>query len=574
MSRLQWLALTLVLPGLQSCAAGWQSAARAEETPVALCHPNGAAALTPIPLVQGAAAGSDWVGKTLTVSGVVVGDFQGATELNGFFLQDPMGDADVSTSDGLFVYAPGAVEVSIGDRVQVRGIVKEYYGLTELTTVSQVSRCGREALPEPVLLDGLPAHSDEWERLEGMRVRLTQPLVVTDNVLLGRFGTVALGQRLPLPGEKSASSGSDRLWLDDGSWRRFPRPTPYLVGLGAAATLRRGARVVGFEGIWSYGFGDYRLHPTAELTFADAGSRPLPPVRSGAVRVASFNLHNYFVTLEKRGARTAIERDRQARKLAATIAALDADAVALVEVENRPAVVEALLQALRALPEGQGYQAVESGDAGKDVIAVRMIYRPLRLQLCSAAQRLRSETIDRWPLAQCFAAGRRRFVLAAAHLKSKANCPPQASDVNADRGQGCWNVQRTRQSGVLAEWMGRLKQEMETHQVLLMGDLNADSNEDPIAVLRRAGLRDVLGARLAVEQRYSYVFMGTPALLDHAFATPGLAAVVRGSAVWHINADEPECLDYVVQQKTDDRYAPTPFRSSDHDPVIVDLYAR
>jgi predicted extracellular nuclease len=46
---------------------------------------------------------------------------------------------------------------------------------------------------------------------------------------------------------------------------------------------------------------------------------------------------------------------------------------------------------------------------------------------------------------------------------------------------------------------------------------------------------------------------------------------VTGVAVWHTNADEPTVLDYNLEFKTDDRYAPEPYRASDHDPVVVGL---
>jgi uncharacterized protein len=42
--------------------------------------------------------------------------------------------------------------------------------------------------------------------------------------------------------------------------------------------------------------------------------------------------------------------------------------------------------------------------------------------------------------------------------------------------------------------------------------------------------------------------------------------------VWHINADEPDLIDYDMTFKQDAQdalYAPDAYRSSDHDPVIV-----
>jgi predicted extracellular nuclease len=48
--------------------------------------------------------------------------------------------------------------------------------------------------------------------------------------------------------------------------------------------------------------------------------------------------------------------------------------------------------------------------------------------------------------------------------------------------------------------------------------------------------------------------------------------------VWHINADEPPVLGYERAFKSaaqrDRLYAPDPFRSSDHDPVVVGVVLR
>ena len=46
-------------------------------------------------------------GTEVATKGVVVGDFQVGGK-NGFYLQDPVGDGDASTSDGIFVYYTGS----------------------------------------------------------------------------------------------------------------------------------------------------------------------------------------------------------------------------------------------------------------------------------------------------------------------------------------------------------------------------------------------------------------------------------------------------------------------------------
>ncbi len=100
---------------------------------------------TPIYDVQGNGLTSPLVGTEVAVEGVVVGDFQNNDQpdngnLNGFHVQDPVGDGDPATSDGVFIYAPGGMDVSVGDAVRVRGTVSEYNGMTEITA-SQIWLC-------------------------------------------------------------------------------------------------------------------------------------------------------------------------------------------------------------------------------------------------------------------------------------------------------------------------------------------------------------------------------------------------------------------------------------------------
>jgi uncharacterized protein len=69
--------------------------------------------------------------------------------------------------------------------------------------------------------------------------------------------------------------------------------------------------------------------------------------------------------------------------------------------------------------------------------------------------------------------------------------------------------------------------------------------------------------------------------LDHALASATLAARVNRAGHWHINADEGPQLDYNLELKAPlacgaatcpaDPYTPSPFRSSDHDPILVGL---
>jgi Ca2+-binding RTX toxin-like protein len=99
-----------------------------------------------------------------------------------------------------------------------------------------------------------------------------------------------------------------------------------------------------------------------------------------------------------------------------------------------------------------------------------------------------------------------------------------------------------------------------------MGDFNAYSREDPIVALEDAGYVDL--GREFDPGRYSYVFDELSGSLDHALASEPLADKVTDVAHWNINAVESFAYQYSGDPEL---YAAHPYRSSDHDPVIVGI---
>ncbi|NJD11936.1 MAG: hypothetical protein FIB01_16335, partial [Gemmatimonadetes bacterium] len=81
-----------------------------------------AQSFTPIYDIQGSGATVALTG-TRTTMGVVGGDYEGASPaLRGFFIQDPTGDGNPATSDGIFVFEGSTANtVGLGDRVRVPG---------------------------------------------------------------------------------------------------------------------------------------------------------------------------------------------------------------------------------------------------------------------------------------------------------------------------------------------------------------------------------------------------------------------------------------------------------------------
>ena len=137
------------------------------------------------------------------------------------------------------------------------------------------------------------------------------------------------------------------------------------------------------------------------------------------------------------------------------------------------------------------------------------------------------------------------------------------------------NCALTRKLGAeaLVDWLATDPTGSGDADFLIIGDLNSYDKEDPIDALKSAGYTDLI-AQFNGPEAYSYVFDGKVGYLDHALADAALLPSITGAADWHINADEPDLIDYDMsfkQDAQDDLYEPNAFRSSDHDPVIVGI---
>jgi predicted extracellular nuclease len=531
-------------------------------------EPCGTPATHQIAEVQGPDAASPLAGRTVRVEGVVTGDFQRADQLSGFFIQDPTPDADPATSEGLFVFS--TKEVKVGDDVLVTGKAVEYNGLTELSPVTAVDVCGSGTVqPTPAELP--LADAAAFEARENMLLMFPARLTATEHYQLGRYGEVTVSSQgrlfQPSDGHGGTQAGNDRrrLLIDDGSTRQNPPTVPFT----SPQALRLGDTVTGLTGVLHYGFGLYRLQPTAPVTFTRSNPRPAAPDPVGGnVRVASFNTLNWFTTLGSRGATTAQERDRQLAKLVSALAGLDADVVGLMEVENNgDGAIGELVSALNAKVGAGTYTWVRNPNPGTDAIHVAMIYKAGKVRPVGTAKSSAEPVFERPPLAQTFMPGRagEPFTVIVNHFKSKGCGDASGPDADQGDGQGCWNARRQTQAAAVTQLAKTVI------NPIVLGDLNSYTEEDPIHVLERGGLTGQTERFVPAPRRYSYVFDGQAGELDHILAGRHLSRLVTGASIWHINSDEPVILDYNTEFNPPGLYAPDPYRASDHDPVVIGL---
>ncbi|HDR9472222.1 ExeM/NucH family extracellular endonuclease [Burkholderia multivorans] len=559
---------------------------------------------TPIADIQGPGAPSPLAGQNVSIEAVVTADFGGTDGFGGFFVQqaDPQRRNQPGVSEGLFVYAPKA-RAKAGDLVHVTGKVEEKYGQTQLTLSGAIAVCANGQTVTPATLT-LPVESaNAFAAYEGMLVRLPQTLTVTDNYELGRYGSVLLSNgRLRTPTSvvppsqaqtQIDANARNRLILDDGSNKQNPASVPYPAPqLSAANTLRTGYTVRDVQGVLEVRYGAWRVQPVpgaAAPTFdARANPRTNAPARDphANLRVASFNVLNYFNgnglgggfdDPNNRGAKTYQEFQRQEAKIVSALKALDADVIGLMEIQNNG---YGELSAVRQLAAklGGAWRVVDPGTSrlGGDAIAVAMIYDSRKVEPVGRAATLAIDDKNRQPLAQSFRriGGKQALTIVVNHLKSK-NCPDATSDdLDQGDGQGCWNPTRTRAAAKLADWLAGTPTGVAGQGVLLIGDFNSYTYEDPIRLLESRGYRNLV-SRWIGANAYSYVYNGEAGYLDHALASLPLASHVKAVHEWHINADEPVALQYTLAYKSAEQqqtyYAPDAYRSSDHDPVLIDI---
>ncbi len=593
-------------------------------------------------------------GNTVTIKGVVVADYQ-STNLNGFFVQEEDSDIDddANSSEGIFVYCNTCPDaVNEGNIVQVTGVVGEYYGMTQVTATASgavvVSNAGNNlSLVSAVSID-LPVVGDVddfYEQYEGMLVQFTDTLSVAEHYQLSRYGQITLYEggvpyqyshdNYPLTtvgyAAHQAELATRRIILDDDNNLQnqssgsstlpifYPLPNGLSTGTQGTHYFRTGDTLSNLTGVLHFSFAGevgtnaWRTRPTSATTthFTVTNQRPAtPPSVGGNIKVASFNVLNFFDGASfptARGASSAAELTRQTQKIVSALAAIDADVIGLMELENDANAISTLVNALNSTMGAGTYAYINTGIIGSDEITVGILYKTAVVSPLGSHAVLSSAAFldpnssgtdkNRPAVAQTFQvnAGNpdsgEAFTVVVNHFKSKgSSCG--AGDDDTTTGQGNCNDTRTQAAAVLTAWLTTDPTDTATNlgavdtDILIIGDLNAYAKEDPVqAILTGSGgisYQDMLST-FGNGTAYSYVFNGERGYLDHALASNSLASQVTGAADWHINADEITDFDYndgvkdtgeadyEVKSTANSLYEANAFSSSDHDPVIIGL---
>jgi predicted extracellular nuclease len=280
--------------------------------PVLAAGPAGADSHTPIYDIQGDGQFSPLVGETVPTIGIVTAITADGRDM---WIQDPEGDGNPATSDGILVDDRDRLEPlpQIGDLIKVTGQVEERQFFPDLpvTRLDDVHFRGPyevissgNPLPAPSELTDQPDSVTDaivlLESVEGMRVSVKNGTVVSPT---SRFGEFALLTK------KDAKQGSGyepsvkQVLLRDLS--QDPNVVDYnperiLVDdftLDDAIVVQPGDIVQSLVGVMDYSFGNYKIQPTgSKIT-----PKPIPnspqSVRngpSGDTTITTYNVENLF----------------------------------------------------------------------------------------------------------------------------------------------------------------------------------------------------------------------------------------------------------------------------------------
>jgi len=558
--------------------------------------------LSTIYAIQGTKDVSPMMGQQVTVEGIVTANFQNEKSFAGFFIQESIVKSHNNGSSGIFVYE-SRNQVTVGDLIRLIGKVSEHNGVTQITNVQSIKILkNKQQLPKSISID-LPLKDLNLEKLEGMRVSLSQPAFITDHYNYIRYGEFTVSSKLLMnptnrakPGKKvnqiKQQNTNDRLLIDDGKFTQFSN----YQQIDSKSPIYIGARVQ-VEGIMHFAFDQYRIELSQAPQFSQTPypKQNKPKAIAGDVKIASFNLKNYFITLDSgkancgpkknfecRGADSNTELKRQQDKLVKAINTANADIFALQELENNKDSLNSLVKALNQDRQKNPWHYIKTGVLGEDVIRVGLIYQKDKITPVGDYKVLNPNVMpdfeadkNRDVLLQTFKdLNNNKFNITVLHLKSKRCTDATGTNKDQKDGQGCYNASRVKVAQQIKDWMQQDPTGQKALSSIILGDFNSYLKEEPITTFEKNNFSNLTNKFLP-SINWTSIFRGEVGSIDHILANKTATKAAKGLTQWHINTIGFGWFDYNQENlfrskiKPKTYYDTSPFSSSDHDIVIA-----
>jgi predicted extracellular nuclease len=527
--------------------------------------------------VQGDAIKSPMRKQTVTVQGIVTL----IQSDQGLYIEQPDSDRDSGTSNAIFIRSTDLpAGVRPGSIISARGMVTElgkgYFSLTAIIRVDELIQCATgQALPLTTVT--LPLDNSGREALEGMRIQIDAPLVVTNAYQLGRGNMTLSANEIQFTPTEIMAPGPDTTGLLAQN-RASALPVMLAESTKHPGLLVSGSPISHITGVMAHDGRALRVSLQSISAESDISFELPASAKAGTLRIVGMNLHNYFNGdgngwgfPTPRGAKTLGGFEQQRDRIGAAIKVLDPHVLGVMELENDgfgrdSAAADFIQLAHDATGETWAVTRPLDDNTGGDKITVGLFYRSDVLEVIGPAQTLTGPEFrrSRQPLAQVFKKlpDGEKILVVVNHLKSKGSCLESGVDADQKDGQGCWNPMRLASAKKMSAWVKTIAASTGTDNILILGDMNAYRNEDPINAIRDAGFTELMDREQG--EIYSFVFFGQHGTLDYAFSSDALLPDVEQAFIWHVNAALPSKMKL-----------PQPWlRFSDHDPVVVDIRSR
>ncbi|WP_242137067.1 endonuclease/exonuclease/phosphatase family protein [Sphingomonas sp. TREG-RG-20F-R18-01] len=535
--------------------------------------------------IQGEGHTSGFVGQTVLTEGVVT-----AVDSNGFYIQD-LGDGNSRTSDAVFIFTGTAPEFFVGDAVSVQGVVTEYRAGTGGLTVTEITapvvtlESWDNQLPDAVLIgqggltppstviddDNLKSYDpttdgiDFWESLEGMRVTIDKPLVVsnttndqyaeTDIVASHGVGATGVNDR----GGITIANGDfnpEKIQIQGDSG----------IFAGFKAGYSIGDQLSSVTGIVNYAAAKYEVLVTEAVTVTKdvTLAKEVTTLTGDATHLsmATYNVENLDSSDGKFDVLAAnVVYNLRAPDIIALQEIQDADGAGTGKDLSGVKTAQGLIDAIGAINGGH-YAYVEiapttansTGGEPNGNIRSGYLYNLDRVTYVEGSAALidgAAYNNTRKPLVADFLFHGQTVTAIDVHLTSRGGSDPLwgATQPPADAGDAA----RTAQAAGVKDYVNAHLADNPNLNIAILGDWNGFSWENAQTQLTdpaKGGQFTDLNTLLSPEERYSYLFEGNAQQIDHILVSKSLLANAQYDAV-HINS-----------QFGDDR--PT-----DHDPQLA-----
>lgn len=588
---------------------------------------------------------SPYAGETRETYGVVT-----AVGHQGFYLQDPKGDGDPRTSDGIYVYTGANGDApKVGDGLRLSGRIEEFVAggkethnlsVTQLKSPKVHETIPNQPLPKAVVigrkgrkppgqwmfrpvkqqvdlnstqsngirLDPQNYGIDFYESLEGMRVRIENPVCISGMRSYGTFSSeiyVLADRGLDVvPTGALVDRGVLKL-QPDAMNRGDQNPERIQVQFDASPggqgtlfnepliALQVGHRFTSITGVVGYSFGNYEVNATQAIGFEATELKQEVTsllATDNRLTLASYNVLNLSGDSSDDG-----QRQQLARQIVDHLKS--PDIIALQEIqddsgEKNDGVVTAdqtlkrLTQAIEAAG-GPRYEAFnvapkDGNDGGVPGGNIRnaFLFQPDRVELVDymalSSKVLKSKGCSdptafegsRTPLQATFKFLGHELTVVNNHLSSRYGSSPvsgalQPFDQGGSRG-------RDRQTRCLNDWINRRLDQNPENPLVVLGDMNTFEFTKELgaqltqrkstisgSATSQPALVNLLG-KASEGDRYTYIFEGNAQALDHCFVSPELHERAEYDIV-HVNTE----FFRGVELSPDGPVA------SDHEPILA-----